>query len=259
MTDESGIRDEAREQVWSKLRDVAHPDSRFGWDFSSFIADYEGSEAGADRLLQRAENHGYTGWFITPDNNLDALRERLIERGESFVMPTYGIRRGFLRLDPSEVPEGQAPFASTLDGMNRFAERMLLDDMEAKLEPFDCMVTGASFVTSDGLRMGKGHGYFDLEWAMMRQIGLANEDTDVIAMVHDVQVLDDTRGRDLAADHDTIVDAIITPSNGITIEDPPSKPEGIRWSLLGRDEIDEMPPLKTLWKRAGNPKLDKEM
>jgi 5-formyltetrahydrofolate cyclo-ligase len=258
MTDESGIRNETREQVWSKLRDVAYPDSRFGWDFSSFIADYEGSKEGANRLLQWAENYDYADWFITPDNNLDALREQLIERGESFVMPTYGIRRGFVRLDPSEVPEGQASFASTLDGMNRFAERIRLESMEAKLNPFDCMVTGASFVTSDGLRMGKGHGYFDLEWAMMRQVGLANENTDVVAMVHDAQVLDDACGRDLAADHDTVVDEIITPSKGITIEDPPRKPEGILWSLLDRDEVEEMPPLKTLWERAGSPDLNEE-
>ncbi len=255
MSEETALREDTRERVWQELREVARPDSRFAWDFSSFIADYEGSEDGANRLLQRAEDDGYDSWFITPDNNLDPLRERLIERGESFVMPTYGIRRGFLRLDPAEVPVDEASFAATLDGMNRFADRIELSAMESRFEPFDAMVTGASFVTADGLRMGKGHGYFDLEWAMMREIDLADEDTEVVAMVHDVQVLDDVQGRDLAADHDTVVDDIITPTRRIDIEDPPAKPEGLRWELLDREEVEEMPPLVTLWERAGRPDL----
>jgi len=74
--------------------------------------------------------------------------------------------------------------------------------------------------------MGKGHGFFDLEWAMMRKIGLADEETDVVAVVHDVQVVDDIAGQDLAAEHDTIVDAIITPTRTIDIESTPSKSEG---------------------------------
>jgi len=258
MADDAGLRDETRERVWSDLRAVARPDSRFAWDFSSFIADYEGSDAGATRLLERAGEPASTQWFITPDNNLDPLRERLIEAGASFVMPTYGIRRGFLRLDPSAVPAGQAAFASTLDGMNRFGERIPLSEMEDSLEPFEYMVTGASFVTGDGLRMGKGHGYFDLEWAMLREIGLAGDPTAVVAMVHDVQVLDDVHGRELAADHDTIVDEIVTPTTRIEIEDSPPKPAGIRWALLDRDEVDEMPPLRTLWERAGSPNLGEE-
>lgn len=256
MTDNGhGIRDETRERVWSDLREVARPDSRFGWDFSSFIADYEGSDQGATRLLTRGENQGYEHWFVTPDNNLDPLRERLVERGVPFVMPTYGIRRGFLRLEPDDVPEGQAAFAGTLDGMNRFASRIELETMERTLAPLDCMITGASFVTEDGLRMGKGHGFFDLEWAMMREVGLADETTDVVAVVHDAQVLDDITGQSLAADHDTIVDAIVTPTQTISIDEAPSKPAGIRWPLLDRDRVEGMPPLQTLWERAGRPEL----
>lgn len=255
MTEDSPLRADTRERVWNELREVARPDSRFAWDFSSFIADYEGSDEGANRLLQLAEDRGYSTWFITPDNNLDPLRKRLIEAGTPFVMPTYGIRRGFLRLDPADVPSGQEAFAATLDGMNRYASEIPLQEMEASLEPFDCMVTGASFVTRDGLRMGKGHGYFDLEWAMMRAVGLADENTAVVAVVHDVQILEDVDGRDVAADHDTIVDAIVTPSQSILVDDPPPKPAGIRWPLLTRDAVEEMPPLETLWKRADRPAL----
>ncbi len=39
-----------RAHIWSQLRSVARPDSRFHWNFAEFIADYEGSEIGAGVL-----------------------------------------------------------------------------------------------------------------------------------------------------------------------------------------------------------------
>lgn len=253
MTDDkTEIRNDARERVWDELRDIASPDSRFGWDFSSFIPDYEGSDRGATRLLER----NYDNWFVTPDNNLDPLREGLLEAQTGFVMPTYGIRRGFLELAPADVPDGLSVFAATLDGMNRFASRIPLETLENEISRLDCMVTGASFVTADGLRMGKGHGFFDLEWAMMRKIGLVDEATEVVAAVHDVQVVDDIAGQELAEEHDTIVDAIVTPTRTIEIDPTPEKPEGIHWNLLSRDEIERIPPLEKLWRQAGKPTLE---
>lgn len=257
MTDGDGpsVRDEARERVWTDLREVARPDSRFAWDFAEFIADYEGSDRGAGRVLDYADERSHERWLVTPDNNLDPLRERLIDRGVAFLMPTYGIRRGFLRLDPADVPDGQAAFAATLDGMTRFAEPVPIDELEASHAGLDVMVTGASFVTRGGLRMGKGHGFFDLEWAMCRRVGLADAATDVLAAVHDVQVVSTRADRDdIAADHDTVVDAIVTPTETVLVDDAPPKPEGIDWALLDEEEIESIPPLHALWERDGEPR-----
>lgn len=255
MTDQSNrsIRNEQRREVWTDLRDVAEPDSRFAWDFGSFIADYEGSDDNADRLLNLGTEHSVDEWFVTPDNNLDALRKRLIEDDVPFVMPTYGIRRGFLQLESQNLSDGKSEFASTLDGMNRFAEQLPLEELEESSRTFDCLVTGASFVTTDGLRMGKGHGYFDLEWAMLREVGAVDEDTLVVAAAHDVQVLEDEVDRDeMAEEHDTIVDYIATPTRTIAVDSTPPKPSGIHWNLLEREEIESIPPLETLWQRSQN-------
>ena len=43
---------EARVQIWEELLRVAKPDSKFSWQFSEFICDYEGQRKGhgaADR------------------------------------------------------------------------------------------------------------------------------------------------------------------------------------------------------------------
>ncbi|UWG49313.1 5-formyltetrahydrofolate cyclo-ligase (plasmid) [Halalkaliarchaeum sp. AArc-CO] len=244
-------REQFREQVWEQLREVAYPDSRFAWDFGEFIADYEGSERGTEHLRTLATDLGVESWFVTPDNNLDSLRESLVRDDIPFIMPSYGILRGFLELQPDEVPDGDENFAGTLDGVNRFGREISLSELEEAYDQFDILVTGTSFVTEDGLRMGKGHGFFDLEWGMLREIGLVDENTTVVAAAHEVQVIDaDEVDRDeLLAEHDTIVDYIVSPSGIHEVEETPPKPKGIYWDLIDDSDIEKIPPLKELYNR----------
>ena len=39
-----------RVRIWEELLKVAKPDSKFSWQFSEFICDYEGSEKGTALL-----------------------------------------------------------------------------------------------------------------------------------------------------------------------------------------------------------------
>ena len=64
-------------------------------------------------------------------------------------------------------------------------------------------------VTS-GLRIGKGEGFADLEWAMMSSMGAVNDNTVVVATCHDCQVLD--LPESLFGPHDLTVDYILTPT-----------------------------------------------
>src|SRR5258708_13250285 len=92
-----------RQRVCAQLRSVARPDSRFHWNFAEFIADYEGSEVGAERLQALAAWRASKLMFITPDNNVEATRRKAMEDGKRFVMSTYGIARGFLSIDPARI------------------------------------------------------------------------------------------------------------------------------------------------------------
>ena len=49
---------QARVDIWEKLRKVARPDSRFSWEFSEFITDYEGSDK-CDADVQRRQGYFY--------------------------------------------------------------------------------------------------------------------------------------------------------------------------------------------------------
>src|ERR687885_457573 len=91
-----------RARVWRELREVARPDSRFHWDFTSFIPDFTGSEACAGRI---GELPGFSALgadrrlFVTPDNSTEDFRRRMLQLHCPFVMTTYGIARGFLALE----------------------------------------------------------------------------------------------------------------------------------------------------------------
>lgn len=238
---------EIREIVWEKLRRVARPDSRLHWDFSSFIPDYEGSEKCADKLRSMDIYLSSKVVMATPDNNLCRFREYCILDEKIIIMPTGGIVRGFLKISRNTVPLGKEDFASTLDGSERYGEPVALIDIK-RLGKIDLMVTGASVVNVEGIRHGKGHGYFDLEWAMFREISVVDEEVPIVAFVHDCQVI---KERLPSKPFDTIIDVIITPTRVIRVKKKHRKPLGIIWDKLPKETIDEIPPLKELKKMKG--------
>jgi 5-formyltetrahydrofolate cyclo-ligase len=110
------------------------------------------------------------------------------------------------------------------------------------------MVTGASAVSLDGVRFGKGHGFFDLEWGMFTELGIVDDRTPVAAVVHDVQVVED---RLYPSPTDILVDMIATPSGMRRIENRAPRPRGIHWDLLEPEQIARTPPLQELQKLRG--------
>jgi 5-formyltetrahydrofolate cyclo-ligase len=235
-------RDAVRSTVWDRLREVAVPDSRFHLDFSMYIPDYPGSELIPKALRSLPCYSGRGPVFITPDNNLQGLRAALLREGRPMLMTTYGIYRGFVFFPPGSVPQDSIEFASSLDGAERFG---LSYDLEAvrSVGRLDFLVTGASAVNGDGIRFGKGHGYFDVEWALFRDIGLADEDSPVVACVHDVQYVEEELD---PRETDTLVDWVLTPTRTIHIERRREKPRGIRWELLDPTLLATIPPLQEL-------------
>jgi 5-formyltetrahydrofolate cyclo-ligase len=231
-----------REEVWASLRSVARPDSRFHWDFSSFIADFEGSEACAERVRALASWERADLLFITPDNSTEAVRRRAIEEGRRFLMTTYGIRRGFLLLEPGCVGPGEERYAATLDGMDALARPVSLAEI-SRLGRIGLLVTGGSAVNLEGLRIGKGHGYFDLEWALLSEADAVETTSEIVDVVHDCQVVDLPIDR---AAHDVRVDWIVTPTRTIRV-DAGGHPLGkVLWELVAGTEFEQLPPVVEL-------------
>jgi 5-formyltetrahydrofolate cyclo-ligase len=230
-----------REKVWARLRAVARPDSRFDFNFAEVIPDFEGSEMALERFVATERYKAARYVFVTPDNGLAKLRSRLLEDGKSLVVSTYGIYRGFFLLEPQNVPKGHELYAGWLDGLEHFGRSISLAEIAARGR-FDFMATGASAVSMSGLRFGKGHGFFDLEWGMFTDIGVADETTFVAAFVHDVQVLDEPM---TPGPTDISADLIVTPTRMIATTRA-ARPTGVKWDLLSEAQIATTPPLQDL-------------
>lgn len=236
-----------RQRIWEKLASVARPDTRFHLNFAEVIPDFEGAEAATARIEALPAYQQSKLAFVTPDNSLVELRRRMLEAGRPFVVSTYNILRGFRLMEPGCVPSGQERYAAWLDGIEHFGRPVSLEDI-SRIGRFDFMATGASAVSIDGIRFGKGHGYFDLEWGMFTDIGLAEDSTPVIAAVHDVQVVEDKLP---ASETDIVVDLIATPSRMIEVGRHGRRPRGIKWDLITAELIAATPPLKELARMRG--------
>ena len=232
-----------REKVFSELRKVAYPDSRFHYDFGEFITDFKGSSAATDRLIAHRFYQQANCIFITPDNCIEELRYRSLLDGKLILMTTYSIKRGFWLLDPAKIPRDRYLHAATLDGMERYGSPMSLADIRGKLPSLDYMITGTGAINEAGVRFGKGHGFFDADWGMLYRIGKITTRTPSAALVHDCQVLSETLYPEV---FDTVADAIFTPTRTIEVSDPHKPTCGIVWKLLDPHMLATIPPLREL-------------
>jgi 5-formyltetrahydrofolate cyclo-ligase len=206
-----------------------------------FIADFEGNEAATAGVCALPVWKSAERVFITPDNSTERLRREAILAGKQLLVTTYGIRRGFLELDGRTVSRADANWAATLDGLDRFATPRTLTELRGgPVVPL--LVTGGSAVSRNGIRFGKGHGYFDLEWAMLSEIGLTDPRSIVVDIVHGDQVVDEVL---TGEPHDVPVDYIVTPQRTIPVP-VDRRPGKVFWELIPGTEHETTPPIMEL-------------
>ncbi|MCJ8140644.1 5-formyltetrahydrofolate cyclo-ligase [Falsirhodobacter halotolerans] len=231
-----------RQRIWDRLRPVARPDARFHLDFDQFVPDFDGSDAATDRV---ALPDGLV--FVTPDNAMLTLRARLIAQRRRFVIASYNLRRGFLLVDPAFMPALAPDDLATLDVMERHARPLDLAALSA-LGPIGLVATGASAVSMDGVRFGRGHTFLDLEWGIFAHLGMVGDGTKIVAITHDVQLADDLLN---VTDHELPVDLIATPTRLVRVPRKGRRPRGVRWNDVGPDLIATIPPLAELARERG--------
>jgi 5-formyltetrahydrofolate cyclo-ligase len=106
----------------------------------------------------------------------------------------------------------------------------------------DLVVCGTVAVNRDGVRVGKGGGFSDLEFALLAQRGTIGEDTVIVTTVHPIQVLDEELPE---TDHDFRVDVVVTPDEILRCPRV-RRPRGILWDHLDPAKVAEVPALERL-------------
>ena len=232
-------KDEARTWVWDRLQ--ADKAARFPFPPHGRIPNFAGAERAAERLMEQPEIGRARRIKVNPDAAQRPVRQLALARGITVFMPTPRLRGGFILLDPARIPPGERARAAGLGAGMRWGRTVALRE----LPPMDAIVTGSVAVTPRGRRCGKGHGYGDLEYAILRELGHAP--VKVFTTVHPIQIV-----RDFPVDaHDLPVEVIVTTDEVLRVESPPPAPNGIAWDRLAPSAFDAMPILAELRRALG--------
>jgi len=224
----------ARSAVWRALDDQGQ--AAYPFPPRGRIPNFKGAELAARRLLDHPWFASVKHLKANPDAPQLPVRVGALRRGITVYVPTPRLKGGFRRLDPAKIPEGDYRKAASLTHMDDYAESVGLRDLPA----FDLIVTGSVAVTRAGKRCGKGHGYGDLEFAILRELG--HPPPRVATTVHDLQLVEDFPSER----HDLPVSLIVTPDATIEVAASLPPPLGIDWSLLKPEDLAAMPILADL-------------
>ncbi|KFO62980.1 Methenyltetrahydrofolate synthase domain-containing protein, partial [Corvus brachyrhynchos] len=200
----------------------------------------QGAPHAATRLLGLQEFQAARTVKINPDAPQRNARFLTLEARKTLLVPTPRLRTGLFNriVPPPGATKEVLRKCATSQGVKEYSVPVGLDG-KAQV---DLVVVGSVAVSEKGWRIGKGEGYADMEYAMMVSMGAVQEDTPVVTIVHDCQVLD--IAEELLDDHDLTVDYILTPTRTIQTNCKRPKPQGIISEMLGK-----IPILKTLRSR----------
>ncbi|MEM3580599.1 MAG: 5-formyltetrahydrofolate cyclo-ligase [Candidatus Bathyarchaeia archaeon] len=201
MSRVAGEKQRLREKIWLEMERsgvAAFPLPCWGR-----IPNFVGAETAADKLRQLEEWKRAKVVFVNPDSPQRGVRENALKDGKILIMASPRLARGFILIDPAKT-KGKEHLASTIRGAFKFG-------VQAKDFPKpDLIVEGSVAVDVKGHRLGKGHGYGDVEIELLeKKFG----EIPVATTVHDMQVVENVPFEE----RDRKVSIIVTPTRIIRI------------------------------------------
>ncbi|XP_030325854.1 methenyltetrahydrofolate synthase domain-containing protein isoform X3 [Strigops habroptila] len=211
---------------------------------------FKGASHAATRLLGLQEFKAAKTVKINPDAPQKNARFLTLEARKTLLVPMPRLRTGLFNkiVPPLGATKEILRICATSQGIKEYSVPV---GLEGKAQ-VDLVVVGSVAVSEKGWRIGKGEGYADMEYAMMVSMGAVQEDTPVVTIVHDCQVVD--IAEELLGDHDLTVDYILTPTRTIKTDCKRPKPRGIIWHKVTSEMLGKIPILRSLRykeKRAG--------
>ncbi len=233
---------EIREHIWRIMEEkgIALPPK----PIHGRIPNFKGAFEAAINLFRTKEWRKAEIIKVNPDSPQRIVREEALKNGKVVIMPTPRIKEGFIKLDPNKIPSRLYKYASTIKGAFKLGEKIDSPEKLSRIEHVDLIIEGSVAVDKWGGRVGKGGGYGDLEYAILRELELADKNTPIATTVHEIQLLSSKIPID---PWDACVDIIATNRRLIRVENPGNKPNGVLWSFLDKEKISDIPFLKKLY------------
>ncbi|NXN96011.1 MTHSD protein, partial [Rhinopomastus cyanomelas] len=229
-----------REKVWDYLESSGLAD--FPRPVHRRIPNFKGSHQACCSIKELDVFNRAHEIKVDPDKPLEGVRLAALQARKTLLVPTPRLKTGLFNkiVPPPGATKEILRICASSQGIKEYSVPVGLDG-KARV---DLVVVGSVAVSEKGWRIGKGEGYADMEYAMMVSMGAVQEDTPVITIVHDCQVLD--IAEELLGDHDLTVDYILTPTRIVKTSCKRPKPQGIIWHKVSYEMLGKIPILKSL-------------
>jgi 5-formyltetrahydrofolate cyclo-ligase len=215
---------DVRERVWRLLQDegaARFPGAR------GRIPNFKGAEAAAERLAEQPEWQAADVVKSNPDAPQLPVRRRARREGKTLYMAVPRLRddKPFVRVvsDPTIKKAMSEGIPTSVEDLGHV----------------DLVVCGTVAVNRDGVRIGKGGGYSDLELALLIEAGLVDDTTTIVTTVHPLQLVDEQLPE---TEHDFRVDIVVTPDEVVRAGTRRRSP-GVIWEHLDDEAIAAIPVL----------------
>jgi 5-formyltetrahydrofolate cyclo-ligase len=243
MSSAREFRESLRQKIWREMEEKNI--ARFPRPVYGRIPNFVGAEQVAEKLINTDIFRRAQVVKVNPDSPQKPVREAVLRKGKILIMPTPRISRGFLVLDPKKISPALYSVATTIQGAFRYGAPI----HPSEIPEVDLIVAGSVAVSVYGERLGKGEGYSELEYSILKEFNKVSEETPITTTVHDVQVVDFHISLE---PWDFTVDYIFTPTRSIKCIGERKRPPGLLWQYLDKEKIDEIPLLKEMLSRKSS-------
>jgi len=199
-------KEEIRTRVWRLMEEKGV--ATFPKPILHRIPNFIGAEKAAQNLISLPEYTNAIVIFCNPDSPQRPIREIALRDGKTVVMATPKLKQGFLLLDPRSIPSNRIFEASTIHGAFKYGRSIEPDKVKV-----DLFIAGSVAVSPDGGRLGKGTGYSDQEYSILKNAGSLTAQTPTVSTVHDIQIVEKIPREEW----DVPVDIIVTPNQIIRV------------------------------------------
>lgn len=231
-------KDEIRKTVWKLLEEKGI--ARFPKPIIGRIPNFVGAEEAARVLCRTPIYRKAEVIKVNPDSPQLEVRRITLRDGKILLMPTPRLSAGFLLLDPKKIPSNHLDEAATIKGSFKFGKPVL----PSEIPNIDLIVLGSVAVSLEGWRLGKGEGYGEIEYAILREFKKVDDNVPVATTVHELQIVDYIPNEL----YDVPVDYIVTKNHFYEVKPRKAKPTGIYWEFLSAEKVKEIPILQQLLK-----------
>lgn len=210
------------------------------------IPNFVGASVAAEKMRELDVFQDAQCVKVNPDSPQKQVRFLTLSDGKKLLTPQPRLRTGFFSvLDSNMLTLDTIKEACTSVGVAKHGRPIGLDE---KIK-VDLIVIGSVAVDpKTGARLGKGEGFAELEYGMLRYMGAIDDSTRVVTSVHDCQLVDDIPVEKLLI-HDVPVDIICTPTQVIFTNTSIPKPQGIYWDKLSPEKLGQIRILREFKKR----------